>query len=168
MSAVDPVQTCYAAALLSQTSTEDCELMPLFGQVMLGLTPNLSWERLEVQTDDDYILSMVHIFADSDGNPNDDALGPVMLVHGANTNGLSWFDSTEPTMYKSLVERLWYEGFDVYIPNLRGTLYSREHATLDLDSKEYWDYDIETVAKMDIPALVSAVLTKRQQDSKPC
>ena len=32
------------------------------------------------------------------------------------------------------------EGYDIWLGNSRGNKYSKAHITLDIDSKEYWDF----------------------------
>lgn len=48
---------------------------------------------------------------------------------------------------------------------MRGTLYSREHETLDADvDDEYWDFTADELALEDVPALVNEILETRKAD----
>lgn len=40
---------------------------------------------------------------------------------------------------------------------MRGSLASRTHTTLDSDSAEYWDFDTDAFAYLDLPAMIEAI-----------
>lgn len=49
-------------------------------------------------------------------------------------------------------------GYDVWLSNLRGNKYSRQHVLLDPDNdKEFWDFSYPEHAKYDLPAMVKKI-----------
>ena len=77
-------------------------------------------------------------------------------MHDLGSYGEEWLDSSDNSE-ALLVEQLFDEGYDVWIANLRGTLPSREHDTLDSESAEYWDFNLDAHAYEDLPAFVSKI-----------
>nr|CAD7419431.1 unnamed protein product [Timema poppensis] len=61
----------------------------------------------------------------------------VFLQHGVLASSLDWV-LTGPE--KSLGYKLSNAGYDVWLGNLRGTFYSRDHVNLTTGQPEYWDY----------------------------
>ena len=53
--------------------------------------------------------------------------------------------------------RLAKEGYDVWLGNQRGTLYSRTHQTLDIEDEAYWDFSFAELGDFDAPAQVDYV-----------
>lgn len=50
-------------------------------------------------------------------------------------------------------------GFDVWLNNDRGNIYSRHHKYLDreTDSKEYFDFSFQDLGKYDMPAFIDYI-----------
>jgi len=48
-------------------------------------------------------------------------------------------------------------GYDVWMGNTRGNIYSRNHTTLKPEEKAFWDYSWDEFIKFDLPALISHV-----------
>lgn len=48
-------------------------------------------------------------------------------------------------------------GYDVWLGNNRGTMYSDQHASLDNTSYEYWNFDWEDMGTKDTPAVIKAI-----------
>ena len=113
-------------------------------------------EHLAV-TDDGYILTIHRI---PHGRKNPGKIGrPVLLQHGILCDSAGWVLSTPE---KGLGEcprrnRSWGDvclsdllfclgfiladqGYDVWMPNSRGTTYSKMHKYLDIHSAKYWDF----------------------------
>ena len=44
------------------------------------------------------------------------------------------------------------KGFDVWLGNMRGNYYSREHISLDPKDKEFWKFSFDEMAKYDLTA----------------
>ena len=86
-------------------------------------------------------------------------------MHGTFMNATSWFwadMSGAPWVQgvdKPLPVRLWDEGFDVWLGNMRGTMYSREHQTLDSSdvNSDYWNFSMAEKGMLDVPAAVMKI-----------
>ena len=48
-------------------------------------------------------------------------------------------------------------GYDVWIVNYRGTRYSQDHMTLNVDQKEYWDFSWEILGSVDLPSTIDYI-----------
>ncbi|XP_075530098.1 lipase member K-like [Dermacentor variabilis] len=81
---------------------------------------------------------------------------PVILVHGFLSSAVEWVINYP---HQSLGFLLADAGYDVWLANLRGTPYAREHLQLTEADKKYWNFGLDEVGLYDIPALVDYVLT---------
>ena len=50
------------------------------------------------------------------------------------------------------------QGYDVWLGNVRGNIYSLNHTTLTPDSHQFWDFSFQEMAEIDLPAMVDKVL----------
>ncbi|XP_047474952.1 lipase lipl-4-like isoform X2 [Penaeus chinensis] len=48
-------------------------------------------------------------------------------------------------------------GYDVWLGNIRGNVYSRRHVRLSPNQPEFWDYSIDEIARYDVPAMLTYV-----------
>lgn len=51
-------------------------------------------------------------------------------------------------------------GYDVWLPNFRGNLYSYRHVTLTGKDRQYWDYGFHETAVFDLAAIIDHVIQK--------
>lgn len=108
----------------------------------------LSVEEHNVTTDDGYIL-MTHRLA-NEGAP------VIHLQHGLLDSTWQWIDNS-PEL--SLALRLYGLGYDVWMGNNRGNLFSNTHATMNSSfNKEYWAFSFSDMGRHDVPALVGYIL----------
>ena len=49
-------------------------------------------------------------------------------------------------------------GYDVWITNSRGTVYSNKHVKYDIKSPQYWNFTFTEMAKYDVPANLHYIL----------
>lgn len=49
------------------------------------------------------------------------------------------------------------EGYDVWVGNTRGNYLSRNHTTLNPNSDAYWDFTVEEIAEVDLPAFIQYI-----------
>ncbi|KAH8255143.1 hypothetical protein KR038_010526 [Drosophila bunnanda] len=109
-------------------------------------------ENHYVQTDDGYKLSMHRM-------PRPGAT-PVLLVHGLMSSSASWVQLGPST---GLAYLLYLKGYDVWMLNTRGNVYSREHVKGQLPDSEYWDFSYHEIGIYDLPAAVDGIIQKTNQ-----
>ena len=109
-----------------------------------------------ILTEDGYILSAFRIFSLI---PKEN---PVLMIHG--------FDATVEHFLinvntKSPAFKLVDEGFDVWLLNTRGNIYSKNHTNLDPNDKEFWDWTSAEIGRYDIFASIRFIksFTHKQQ-----
>lgn len=110
-----------------------------------------------VTTDDGYILALHRIPHGRHGRKSQDRAIPVFLGHCLVGSSAMW--AFGPPEY-SLAYLLADAGYDVWMPNIRGNTYSRNHTYLDTcgSCSEFWDFNIETSALIDYPLFIDFIL----------
>ncbi|CAH0547937.1 unnamed protein product [Brassicogethes aeneus] len=114
-------------------------------------------ETYMVETEDGYILKIFRIphgkkFKKASKKP------PIILMHGV-LAGAESYVMLGPT--RSLAFKAAEAGYDVWLPNCRGTTHSRKHKTLDPDGNpSFWDFSWHEIGKYDLPAIVDKVMEK--------
>jgi len=107
-------------------------------------------EKHEVTTQDCYILTLHRI------------PGPgkvVFLQHGLIDSSAAWVIAGPD--HGGLAFRLADAGYDVWLGNYRGNVYSRDHCSYNPDQDQvYWHFSWDEMAKYDLPASLNYVLAK--------
>jgi pimeloyl-ACP methyl ester carboxylesterase len=87
----------------------------------------------------------------------------VWLQHGFEGSCTDWISQSKTS--DALGYTLYNEGFDVWMGNSRGNVFSFGNQKLDISSTAFWDaVDFDTMASIDTPAVIDYVLsTTRQQ-----
>ncbi|XP_029164936.1 lipase 1-like [Nylanderia fulva] len=106
-----------------------------------------------VTTKDGYILTLHRI-------PGENGSLPVLLVHGAFSTDIVWITLGKG---KALAYLLADQGYDVWLGNLRGTTYSREHISLSTSEWKYWDFSFHEMGIYDVPAMITYITNMRSQ-----
>jgi len=117
-------------------------------------------ETHNITTQDGYILTLHRI---PHGREKGEGGGfPTFLQHGFVDSSATW---TMNPPSQSLAFILADNGFDVWLGNSRGNVYSNKHIHLTTKDDEYWDFSWDEMAKYDLPACVEYVLnvTEHQQ-----
>ncbi|CAG9786448.1 unnamed protein product [Diatraea saccharalis] len=78
----------------------------------------------------------------------------VILQHGLFASSADWILNGPQ---KSLAYALADAGYDVWMTNIRGNRYSREHSRYKEKTKEYWNFSWHEVAVYDIPAVIDYI-----------
>ncbi|KOB70208.1 Lipase [Operophtera brumata] len=111
-------------------------------------------ETHTVRTKDGYILTLYRV-----SSPNCSALRdsePIMFMHGL---FLSGDDCITPGPSGSHCYEYASACLDVWVPNARGTVYSRSHISLNPDTdSEYWNFSFDEMAQYDMPAVIDYVI----------
>lgn len=155
------------------TDIDSCNAMP-FLAVALYSSRNYEWQAYPVVTGDGYVLHMGRIMANGSGVSNWDVdAGPILFLHGAYGDGLSWFGGSDPS-YDSLFESLYdFQGHDVWIAFQRGTQSSNLHVDDTFQARSdgtttgqeyyenYWNFGIDEIATYDIPEMINIIVSER-------
>jgi pimeloyl-ACP methyl ester carboxylesterase len=78
-----------------------------------------------------------------------------MLIHGLSVSSAGWV-VLGPS--DSLAFKLADAGYDVWMPNTRGSLYSQKHLSLQPNEKAFWAYSLDEQAVVDLPAFIDLAL----------
>jgi len=87
----------------------------------------------------------------------------IHLQHGLLDSTWQWIDNT-PEL--SLALNLHALGYDVWMGNNRGNLYSQNHATINpYHNKAYWSFSFSDMGRHDVPAMIDYVLNTTNKDN---
>ncbi|XP_058449730.1 lipase 3-like [Malaya genurostris] len=100
-----------------------------------------------VETSDGYRLTMVRIPAP--GKP------VLFLMHSFLSSSAEY---TVLGTNVSLAFQAFDEGFDVWLANSRGNMFSRAHRTLDPSEQDFWRFSFHEVGIYDLPAMIDYAL----------
>ncbi|XP_003383462.2 PREDICTED: gastric triacylglycerol lipase-like [Amphimedon queenslandica] len=119
-------------------------------------------ESHSVTTRDGYVLGLQRISYGRTGKTN--ATRPVIfLQHGLLCASTNWITNGPSD---SLGFILADAGFDVWLGNVRGNTYSREHVKYNPDKdKEFWDFSFDEHALIDLPTMIDYALSVSGQNS---
>lgn len=90
---------------------------------------------------------------------------PVLLLHGFQGSSNVWLVAGNDTLPEtapaevpaSLAIALASERYDVWLGNIRGNLFSRNHVELEPTSGEFWNFTIDHIVEHDLPAMIDYV-----------
>jgi len=118
-----------------------------------------AYEEHQVVTKDGYILTLARIpglLAHSDDESQETKKPPILLQHGLGVNMMQWVFNTNDTAQAWVLAR---RGYDVWMGNNRGTLFSLGHVSLDhKKDRKYWDWSWEEMGTHDLPASIDYIL----------
>merc|ERR1712232_769057 len=81
---------------------------------------------------------------------------PVFLMHGFITSAIDWV--SQPYTTDSLPYMLSDAGYDVWLGNNRGNIFSVHNERMDINTPEFWDaIDFDQMAELDVPAIIGYV-----------
>nr|CAD2128116.1 unnamed protein product [Meloidogyne enterolobii] len=113
----------------------------------------------KVTTKDGYILEMHRIPFGRNLNEAEENLKPtkpvVYLQHGLLASSFDWVANLPN---QSLGFILADAGYDVWMGNVRGNVYSSKHEKSFLGKDEYWKFTWDEMASVDLPAMVDKAL----------
>ncbi|XP_054291054.1 lipase 1-like [Macrosteles quadrilineatus] len=111
-------------------------------------------ETHEVITQDGFVLS-VHRLPGGRVSKKNASLTPVLLQHGLLDSSADWLIAGPG---KALGYVLADQGYDVWMGNARGNIYSRKHQTLHPDNTRFWDWTWHEMGTYDLPAVIDHIL----------
>ncbi|XP_055590800.1 lipase 3-like [Uranotaenia lowii] len=115
-------------------------------------------ETHRVTTEDGYILTMFRILP---RQQPETPKYPVLIVHGLLGSSAD-FVVSGPN--HSLAYYLSDSGYDVWLANVRGTRYSKDHTDRPLQSREYWDFSWHEMGYYDIPSMIDYILNSTSSE----
>lgn len=147
------------------------------------------YESHFVQTQDGYILQLVRVINPFVTGTKKRRLKPILLQHGFQCTGTLWLIAANGTLdrygnyieyivdsenrpitingTKEVANTLGYvlatRGYDVWLANYRGSVYSSNHTTLNMTDEEFWKFSMDEMIHFDLPAEIDYILkhTKR-------
>ncbi|CAK1554549.1 unnamed protein product [Leptosia nina] len=134
---------CCVRAVLTQSCTpQDATLNFEELATKYGYPP----QKYKVTTEDGYILTLYRL-----PGPRE----PVLLQHGTLDSSSTWLLRGNNSLGITLANA----NYDVWISNLRGNKYSRDHTLLDPDKDDaYWNIDLDHFGTYDLPAIIDTIL----------
>ncbi|XP_068957742.1 lipase member K-like [Petaurus breviceps papuanus] len=119
-------------------------------------------EAYDVITEDGFILG-VHRIPYGKGHSNRIAQRPIFyLQHGMFVSSSIWVANPP---YTSLAFTLADSGFDVWMGNSRGNIWSQKHVRHSPESLEFWAFSFDEMAKYDLVATLNFVMNKTNQET---
>ncbi|PSN43336.1 Lipase 3 [Blattella germanica] len=151
----------YLYAMASETLAEKQELS-LPSMPELVLQNNYPAEVHKVTTTDGYILTMHRIPYSPKSYDNDTSKPVVFLQHGLLSSSVDWV-MLGPE--KSLAYLLADEGYDVWMGNARGNMFSTNHTSLNPTNPSFWSFSWHEMGVYDLPAEIDYILETTGQTS---
>ncbi len=112
---------------------------------------NLNLEEVKVTTEDRYVNTVWVVTSKDTSKRNGES---VILIHGLLDGGFSWLVNEENSLAKILCD----QGYIVYLPYVRGSIFSNSHLDYNSNvSSKYWDFSFDEMAKYDVPAIINLV-----------
>lgn len=116
-------------------------------------------EEHTVVTSDGYKLKIHRIPHGKNQEPS--ANRPVVLIQHGLLDADSTFVINFP--HQSLGFILADAGYDVWLGNMRGNTYGRDHVSLNPDQEEFWDFSWQDMSEKDLPAMIDYALEQSGQ-----
>ncbi|KAL6438007.1 hypothetical protein ACFW04_004350 [Cataglyphis niger] len=119
-------------------------------------------EQHTVTTSDGYTLELHRITGRANSSDSQMQKPVAFVMHGLLCSSAIWVLAGPG---KGLGFILSDEGYDVWLGNARGTLYSREHTNSScIKKKNYWDFSWHEIGIYDLPAMIDHVLETTGQE----
>ncbi|XP_067000018.2 lipase 3 [Anabrus simplex] len=116
-------------------------------------------ETHNVTTEDGYILT-VHRIPYAMNSTHGASRPAVVLMHGFLGSSTDWLILGRHNGYGYVLAN---SGYDVWLPNGRGNVYSREHVSLSTNETAFWNFSWHENGIYDLPAVIDYILTHNGQ-----
>ncbi|XP_061401980.1 lipase 3-like [Musca vetustissima] len=113
-----------------------------------------------VTTPDGYVLNLFRI-PYSNKLQNKDSYRPaVLLQHGMVSNSDAWLAGGPDN---ALAYLLADAGFDVWLGNARGNIYSRQNVAISTNNPKFWYFDWHEIGSIDVPTMIDYIIDQTGQ-----
>ncbi|KAM7351074.1 lipase 2 [Cochliomyia hominivorax] len=87
---------------------------------------------------------------------------PILLIHGLLTSSLAWvimgpFFGFLFCFYIHLAFQLFNNYYDVWLANMRGSPWSRNHSRFTIEDSDFWSFSFHEWGRYDLPAIVDHI-----------
>ena len=147
----------------ASSSRRDRRDYPDIYEAMRDLGDDLFWRSYDLTTADGYELTMFRLtgLRKRKTVPNQWIHAPILLLHGLTSDAYTWFDNSRgDTNDVVLPAKLFKDGHDVWLGNIRGTQYTLSHTSLDAyrQDAKFFDYDNVDISVNDVPAMIKKIV----------
>ncbi|XP_039305526.1 lipase 3 [Solenopsis invicta] len=147
---LDPYQILKIPKLLPETP-EDAKL----NTMQLISKYGYNGELHKVTTEDGYILELHRITGPATSTDANEQKPVAFVMHGLTCNSAVFVTSGREN---SLGFILADAGYDVWLGNVRGSTYSREHTNSKISKKDYWDFSWHEMGTIDLPTMIDYIV----------
>ncbi|CAH1725075.1 lipase 3-like [Aphis gossypii] len=113
-----------------------------------------SYSKHSVITEDGYFINLFRINKGRGGPP-------FLLLHALMGASDQWLLRDRNHDLPSILVN---SGYDVWLGDFRGNLYSKNHTRLNVSNPEYWKFSIDEWAFYDVPAMMNYVCNNTEYD----
>lgn len=121
----------------------------------------LKLDTFRITTEDGFVITLFRLYDPKVPVEELDQRKPILLVHGLMQSCGSFLTSG----YKSLAYLLTQKKFDVWMGNNRCG-FEPEHTVYKINNTAMWDWDLNEMARYDIPAMINNLREKKHYHGK--
>ena len=154
----------FAAASAYAQTQEEKDKYPEWARIM-DTYGGYTWEAITVKTEDLWNLTMFHITGKVGQGSLVTEATPVLIQHGNSNDAELWVKDSDKIKDAVWPMKLIDQGFDVWMPNNRGSIYSNSNDRDGTWSEcERWSFSFAEMATYDQPAFIDKILSETGQE----
>ncbi|CDW91414.1 carboxylic ester hydrolase [Stylonychia lemnae] len=116
------------------------------------------YEQHKITTEDGFILTAFRIPGRFIEKQNKKKKQPVYMQHGLIDDAGTWFFNNNVNIDLSF--QLADLGYDVWLTNSRGTVYSNQHRKFTTSDSNFWEFTLHEMGQYDVPANLNYIMEK--------